>query len=133
MEEKYKVAFDLKRAASAEKSNMKHKMQLLTECWSAIPEPKEEWGLARAVCAGMGYLEKDLGNYQKAITHFEHAIEVDKKNVMHSNHFELGVIYLDYLNQPEKAQKHFQKALDISERAFQDKNPRYFLFLKGKL
>jgi len=132
MDEKYKNAFALKRAASAETEDMSRKMALLQDAWNEIPDPKSEWGLASATIAGMGYIEKENGNYEKAIEYFEAAVATDTRNIVHSNHFELGAIYLDHLNDTEKARNHFQKALDMSERAFQDKDPKYFIFFRGK-
>ena len=131
-EDKYARAFDLKRQASAEKNDMARKKQLLLQCWDAIPEPKGEWGLADAVWASLGYIEMGEQNFAEAIEHFEKANRVAGVLRDPSAHFELGKIYLDHMNNPEKAREHFQKAWDISDRAFRDEDPKYFLFFKGK-
>ena len=131
-EDKYARAFDLMRQSDMEIHDKGKKKQLLMQCWDAIPEPKGEWGLADAVWASLGYIEMGEQNFAEAIEHFEKAnlIDVDQRSFW--SHMQLGKIYLDHLNDPNKAREHFQKAWDVSDRAFKSEDPKYFLFFKGK-
>ena len=131
-EDKYARAFDLKSKASLEKNDSEKRKQLLLQCWDAIPEPKEEWGLATGVWNGLGYIEIERENYAEAISCLEKAISIDVEKRSAWAHTQLGKIYLDQMDNPEKAREHFQKAWDISDRAFRDEDPKYFLFFKGK-
>ncbi|RYG93336.1 hypothetical protein EU803_04350 [Loktanella sp. IMCC34160] len=132
MDKKYAEAFALKRASSAETFDLDRKMSLLQQTWDAIPEPKTDWGLASPTIAGMGYVEMERHNYAAAAEHFLRAIEVDVNRRFSDSPFRLATIYLDHLDEPEKAREYFQLAADISERAFRDEDPKYFLFFKGK-
>ena len=64
----------------------------------------------------MGIVSLRKEDYQKALEYFQSTVEIDPKFA--SGHLNLGIIYDDHLDDPEKARKHYKTYLDLQgERA----------------
>ena len=59
--------------------------------------------------------QNNLKNYQKALEYFNLAIDSDPNNALYFRN--RGVLYIDYLNEPEKALLDFNKAIEIEPSA----------------
>ncbi|MFW5730104.1 MAG: tetratricopeptide repeat protein [Desulfonatronovibrionaceae bacterium] len=79
-------------------------------------EPEDPMALNQA-----GFCLFQLERHEEAVTYFEKLLDIDPEN--YHSHFNLGIIFKYYLNDQDRAEKHFQAVLDISpdDPAFLDR------------
>ncbi|MFP4083415.1 MAG: tetratricopeptide repeat protein [Desulfonatronovibrio sp.] len=70
-------------------------------------EPANELALNQA-----GFTLFQMERHSEAVEYFETLLEMDEDNFR--SHFNLGIIYKYYLNDPDRARQHFQRILEIA-------------------
>lgn len=88
------------------------------------------WELEELVHVGSGKLHHKLGNYNKAIKHFQKVAEIeeeiDDKSKLTSTYFDIGTFYYE-INDYQNAFSYYEKGIYLFEHLMDDKQIQVFL------
>lgn len=132
---KVETSYDRANQLGREADAMKDRNAALdkyAQAWDSVPEPKYQWDGGTWIWTSIFRIHFSQGNIDEALNALFEAEKSHRGRENSRVQFLLGMMHLDYKNDPERARPYFQCAWDLSEgRAFKNEDQKYVRFLKN--